>query len=516
MWFQLWLKGYQTRAVRPRSRRLRETSRLRAEVLEDRRMLAFIAPVEYSAGADGVFDAATADFNNDGRPDLVTANYDNSVSVLLGDGQGGFGSATLLGVGNHPRSVAVGDFNDDGNMDLATANQGDYTPYAPPSVSVLLGNGDGTFGPVRTIATEGNAHSVAVGDFNADGNLDLGVGSADYYAGYYTWASVHTGDGAGNFSAQNVNALFNGIFGSAAADDLNGDGADDLVVGDNRYGSGVYVFLGAESGSLHPAVVMYTGSLVEDVAVGDLNGDGILDIAAANSWYDYGVSVMLGNGQGGFSAAQRYGAGLGSGTVVLGDFTGDGHIDIVFGGSSIVRGFGDGTFSVAELNPSGGYSVAAADMNGDGWLDVISRSYNTVSVSLNDQTWGPVTPLVSVSVSDASITEGKRGVKYLTFTVTLSAASNAPVTMQYVTQNGTATAGSDYQALSGVLTFAAGETRKTVSIAIYGDNTAESDETFQLLISNVTGAAVISDAVGVGTIVNDDIARGGRNARRLS
>lgn len=520
MWFHSWLKAYQMHAVQPRSRRRPAKPRLRPEALEDRRVLAFIAPVAYSAGADGVSDVVAADFNNDGHVDLATANYnDSTVSVLLGNTDGTFQPALTSPTGLNPVSLAFGDFNEDGILDLATAN-GSGNGFEG-NVSLLLGNNDGaghgtgTFQPPTSVSV-GSPTSVAVGDFDGDGNLDLGVTSVYYlyWYGSYSYANVLLGTGTGSFSSPNSTWLDWGYYQSATVANINGDGADDLVVGDNSYG-GVQVLLGNASGFLQQSAWLSTGAAVGDVSVDDLNGDGFADIVTGNPWNQDGVSVLIANDQGGFGAAQRYGAGLSSATVVLDDFTGDGHIDIVFGGLNIVRGFGDGTFSVAELNPSGGYAAAAADLNGDGWLDIISRSYNTVSVSFNDQTWGPVTPPVFVSVSDASITEGKRGVKYLNFTVTLSAASNAPVTVQYGTQNGSATAGSDYQALSGVLTFAVGETTQTVSIAIYGDNTAEADETFQLLLSNVTGAAVISDAVGVGTIVNDDVARGRNSGRRF-
>ena len=116
----------------------------------------------------------------------------------------------------------------------------------------------------------------------------------------------------------------------------------------------------------------------------------------------------------------------------------------------------------------------------------------------------PTAPPVSISVTDASITEGKFGIKYLTFTVSLSEASAGPVTVRYATQDGTARAWEDYDGQSGTLSFAAGETTKSVRIAIYGDNAGEADESFQLLLSNQTGNAVITDPLGVGLILNDD------------
>ena len=136
---------------------------------------------------------AVGDFNKDGSPDLVTANYTaNNVSVLLGDGSGGFGSATNFPVGTTPWSVTVGDLNRDGNPDLVTAN------YLSDRISVLLGNGSGSFGSatIFTFPVGTGPTSVAVGDFNKDGNPDLAT--ANY--GNST-VSVLLGNGSGGFGS---------------------------------------------------------------------------------------------------------------------------------------------------------------------------------------------------------------------------------------------------------------------------------------------------------------------------
>src|SRR5437588_662056 len=187
MSFRRWLQNLRSAVAPGRGQRhpgrrgaLRATpSRPDLEVLEARCLLSFSPAVSYPAGP-APLGVVRADFNGDGRLDLATANQGaNTVSVLLGNGNGTFQPAQTSATGAGPASVAVGDFNADGKLDLATANQGDNT------VSVLLGNGNGTFQAPSNISIGSPPTSVAVGDFNADGKLDLGVTSNAYTPGYY-------------------------------------------------------------------------------------------------------------------------------------------------------------------------------------------------------------------------------------------------------------------------------------------------------------------------------------------
>lgn len=552
-----------------RSNRGCASRRLRFETIENRRLLSFTPGATYSVGETVSYALVTADFNNDGHLDLATPNrsVDGSVSVLLGDGQGGFGSATLFAVGGYPWSVAVGDFNEDGKLDIATGTMGDYTGNVLPDISVLIGKGDGTFETVKSVPTVWAPKSVAVGDFNADGKLDLGVGSSDF--SYYSYISVNLGDGAGNFGAPVGSELIDGIMQSATAADLNGDGADDLVVADGQRGSGIHIYLGGNlSGYLQPSDVLIYGRTVEDTAVGDVNGDGDLDIVAANASGGYGVSVLLGDGQGGFGAVQSFAAGFHPGaTVALGDFTGDGQIDLATWWG-ILRGNGDGTFSAPEIISSAGYGAVAGDFNGDGWLDIVSRDYNSVSVRLNDGDWGQLlgdyngsgrvdtadyvvwrkslggnitrhtgadgsgngvvdqddynvwrahfsqTLPPAISVSDATVIEGNTGTVNATFTLSLSQASAVDVTVQYGTVNITAAAGLDYTAASGTVTIPAGQTSRTFAVAVLGDHSVEytwsealgvyvSAETFAVYLSAPTNATIL-DGQGLCTILDDE------------
>ena len=131
--------------------------------------VSFLPAVNYGVGTQPTL-VAVGDFNGDGKPDLVVANLgSNTVSVLLGNGDGTFQPAVNYGAGFQPSSVAVGDFNGDGKPDLVVANHGSNT------VSVLLGNGDGTFQAAVSFSAGTNAYSASVGDFNRDGKPDLTV-----------------------------------------------------------------------------------------------------------------------------------------------------------------------------------------------------------------------------------------------------------------------------------------------------------------------------------------------------
>jgi hypothetical protein len=172
----------------------------------------------------------------------------------------------------------------------------------------------------------------------------------------------------------------------------------------------------------------------------------------------------------------------------------------------LLRGRGDGTFSPPSNYAAGTkpWAAAAGDFNGDGFPDLPVTDYgsSSVSVLLNDRNWpNSLTP--SVSVNDVTITEGNAGTRAATFTVTLSAASSQSVTVAYATANGAAAAGSDYQTASGTLTFAAGETRQTITVLVTGDRLGEPNETFVVNLSSPTNAT-IADGQGMGTIADDE------------
>jgi hypothetical protein len=285
--------------------------------------------------------------------------------------------ASSPATGSNPFSVAVGDFNGDGKLDLAVANEGSDT------VSILLGDGRGNFSLISSPATGVEPRSVAVGDFNKDGKLDLAV------ANYYNTVSVLLGDGAGNFTLASSPATGDGPY-SVAVGDFNGDGKLDLAVA-NANSNTVSILLGDGTGSFTLASSPATGSYPESVALGDFNGDGKLDLAVANTGSDT-VSILLGDGTGNFSLISSPATGNYPYSVAVGDFNGDGKLDLAVANDgsdtvSILLGDGRGNFSLISSPATGiaPYSVAVGDFNGDSNLDLaVSNASDTVSVLLGD------------------------------------------------------------------------------------------------------------------------------------
>jgi hypothetical protein len=288
----------------------------------------FQQAVSYAAGSFPL-SVAVGDFNADGKQDLAVTNF-NNVSVLLGQGDGTFLPAVNYAAGGRPFSVAVGDFNGDGKQDLAVAIRGTYPYYADGSVSILLGKGDGTFLPAVNYAAGIGPVSVAVGDFNGDGKQDLAVADVgDNYA-KGQGVSVLLGQGDGTFlPAKSYVAWVDPS--AVAVGDFNGDGKPDLAVANHGtfpYTNGsVSVLLGQGDGTFPSTPAFPAGDSPSAVAVGDFNGDGILDLAVANEDSD-NVSVLLGKGDGTFLPAIDYPAGSTPSSVAVGDFNGDGKLDL--------------------------------------------------------------------------------------------------------------------------------------------------------------------------------------------
>lgn len=317
-----------------------------------------------------VYGGGLADFDRDGWVDIAGVCEDaNDVRMFLNraDGRGLFFpfSPTTFPTDSSPSPNEHADLNGDGFLDMVTANTSDFT------VSVLLGNGDGTFDP-RTDYTVGNGpHGVALLDADGDGDLDIatantGVNNVGLLRnnGLGAFGSLSTFDGGGN-----------GEY-AIASGDYNNDGLTDLVVGTSGSFAAT-VLLSNGNGTFTMQTPVNAGGAPWMMQAGDVNNDGRMDISCANGGSSNG-SVMLGNGSGGLGVAQVLGGGSGAVATDLGDLDGDGDLDWVvsYFGSGEFRlnrnnGFGSFTFDQTFGADANGSCAALYDIDNDRDLDML-------------------------------------------------------------------------------------------------------------------------------------------------
>ena len=295
-----------------------------------------------------------ADLNGDGKLDIVGTNYDASkVTVMRGNGDGTFQSGTQLNSDASPRTIILADVNGDGKTDILAGC------YDGTAVDVYLNNGSGTFPTSPTpFAANMQVISMYLGDFDGDGKSDLAV--AGYSGGANSWVAFMKGGGDGTFTTpvvadfQPVNTAPSSFYGEAITPDVNGDGKPDVIFGhpDNTFTVG----LGLGNGRFD----------IREMAAS--SGPGFAR--------DSGGNVVRADGTGSVSA-------------VAGDFNGDGIQDIVvaqyannarMGGLSLILGAGGGNFATPRsfvFDAGSGYgdyntkTVALVDVNGDGKLDIV-------------------------------------------------------------------------------------------------------------------------------------------------
>ncbi len=302
------------------------------------------------------YGVTVGDFNGDGNLDVAVTDYSgNAVSVLLGTGTGTFGAATNYPVGFFPFGIAVGDFNGDGKLDLAVTN------LDSDSLSILLGTGTGTFGTATNYGVGHQPSGIVVGDFNGDGKLDVAVANQQGGVGNNGSVSVLLGNGDGTFGTT-TNYSAGSAPNSITAGDFNGDGNLDLAVTSSTGNNNVVsVILGSGTGTFGAATQYPGGNTPLFITTGDFNGDGKLDVALANQ-NGNSVSILLGTGTGAFDSAANYSVGVVPYGITVGDFNGDGRADLA------VANYLSSNVSVLLNVPPGFYTILSSVNSGNGTI----------------------------------------------------------------------------------------------------------------------------------------------------
>jgi trimeric autotransporter adhesin len=447
-----------------------------------------------SSGQPG--DVVAADLNGDGKVDLVVASsYVDALSVFLGNGDGTFGSELLLPSISIGSAVVVADFNGDGKPDIVTVENSS----TGGAIRLFLGNGDGTFtstadSPFYTGSISNT--SLAVGDFNGDGKLDVVVIAEEGPSQAY----VLLGNGDGTFGPAAAFGSVSQPFGVAVGD-FNGDGKLDLALTDTA-NSAVAVLFGNGDGTFQSQVEYATNGYPYALVVADFNGDGYSDIAVANGGptggNGGGTAVLLNNGNGTFAPPVNYAQGSKDYFLSTDDVNGDGKIDLIVSETYpspqtlIFLGNGDGTFNASPLAQPTGSSVyynAVADLNGDGAPDIVTTNFNggAGDISILLQTVAPVLQVAPTSLS---------------YTVVQGSGSPSPLS---ITISNTGTGAATWTATTSQSWLSLGQTSGTapatvtVSVNPSGLNTGTYNATITV---SATGASNSPQGVAITLIVN--------------
>lgn len=382
-------------------------------------------PTANSGTLSSPYRVIAADVNGDGKLDLVVNNGGSYISVLPGNGDGTFQPAKVTQpIPGGVTDFAVGDINGDGKPDLVVSGSQQQQGYSSGAVSILYGNGDGTFGVPFTMASGGAATGqIALADLDSNGTLDIAVANP---GGTTSVSAIlqnadHTFQPAKITPAPGVNAI--------AIGDLNGDGKPDLVVAD-RFNGVVLVFPGNGDGTFGTAVSTLAGSGPQALALADVNGDSKLDVVVANAYYA-AFNVLLGKGDGTLQPAAAYGSGgYGASALATGNFMGQGKVDVALpdglGTVGVWAGSGDGSFRFDGDFPahSTPYGIASGDFNRDHRADlaVTNTGSNDLSILLGQ---GP--PAASLSAPSLDFGSVQSRTASAPKTVTLTNTGSAPL-----------------------------------------------------------------------------------------
>ncbi len=319
-------------------------------------------------------DVTTTDFNGDGQLDLAVSTGNNTISMLLGNGTGSFPTKTQYAVPGNPVAIVHGDFNGDGKQDVATADE------RLSEISVLLGNGDGTLQTHQEFSTGAQPVALATADLNGDGKLDIVTANLNANT-----VSVLLGNGDGTFKTHKDYGTGKGPSGVAIGD-FKGDGKLDLVVVNNTDAT-VSILLGNGDGTFQAAVPYSTAIGPNSVVVGNFTSADTLDVAVGTS--NKLVSVLLGNGNGTLQNHKDYTIGANSGAIAAADLASNGKLSLVTANYndntvSVLVGNGDGTFKGQSIfvTPAGPVGLAIGDFNNNGKLDIAVADYTANLVTV--------------------------------------------------------------------------------------------------------------------------------------
>ena len=339
-----------------------------------------------------------ADINGDGKVDLISANTPggHTLTVLTNNGSGIFGSNATLTVGLGPQWIGAVDVNGDGKLDLISENQGG-------TISFLTNNGEGVFGSNATYiasSTFSRPYSIVATDINGDKNVDL-----IFANGSSGTLTTLTNNGDGVFGSNNTYNVVSNIV-SVVATDVNADGKVDLICGNGSVntlivltnnGNGVFGSNATYSAAVFPTILLAV----------DIRGVGKPDLIVAS---DSTLMVLTNNGSGGFGSNATYKVSGTLFSLVTADINGDGRPDLIssanFGGAGALTvltnngngGFGSNVTLTVIANP---HDVTAADVNGDGNLDLICTVAGTTLTVLTQILAGP--PALTIASTDSNM-----------------------------------------------------------------------------------------------------------------
>jgi Bacterial Ig-like domain (group 3)/FG-GAP-like repeat len=472
----------------------------------------FGKPASYAAIQNPV-GLTVGNFAGKGRVDLAVASP-AGLAILLNDGSGRFPNATPVTIQSQPVSLAAADLRGSGHDDLILGNQ-------DGSMSVLLGDGSGGFGaPAVSSIASGPLSSVVAGDFNGDGKADIAVTQPNSNT-----LSVLLSRGDGSFQPSTQYAVGNGPAFAMAAD-LKGNGVSDLITV-NRAANTFSVLQGNGDGTFQPALDFVAGNAPLAAVAGDFSSTGRLDLAVVNSG-DNTISVPAGRGDGTFAAARTFRAGLESKAIASGDLNGDGLKDLVVvnscganaacsstGTATVFLASADGTYRAASTIPlgKGPVSVALADLNGNKKLDLlaVNRDDKTLLVVAGNgdgtfgkaQTYSLAENPRSLYVGDFN-NDGIPDVAIATDCGQQACAQPGNVDIWLGKSGGTLAEASSYAVGYSPVSIAAGDLRGTgnldlaVANACGSDSSCQSDGTATLLAGDGKGNFAPSGQIDIG------------------